>query len=70
MPSDRKEYGMQYMLLIYDDEKIWARLSEDERNGLMDEYWAFTEEIRNGGRSSRATHSSRSASLSASATVR
>jgi hypothetical protein len=41
---------MQYMLLIYDDEKIWSRLSEDERNGLMDEYWTFTEEIRKEGK--------------------
>lgn len=22
---------MQYMLLIYDDERVWARMSEEER---------------------------------------
>ena len=40
---------MQYMLLIYDDEQVWAALSEDERNGLYAEYGAFTNELREGG---------------------
>ena len=40
---------MQYMLLIYDDEAKWGQLSEDERNGIMGEYFAFTTSIRESG---------------------
>ena len=41
---------MQYMLLIYDNEKMWPALPEKERNALMAEYGAFTEEIRKAGK--------------------
>jgi hypothetical protein len=41
---------MQYMLLIYDDEKVWSSLSEQERSAMMDEYWAFTDEVRKAGK--------------------
>ena len=40
---------MQYALLIYDDETEWAKMSEDERNGLYGEYFAFTNELRASG---------------------
>ncbi|MBD0329808.1 MAG: YciI family protein [Thermoleophilia bacterium] len=40
---------MQYMLLIYDDEQVWERLDEDERNALMSEYFAYTEQLRRSG---------------------
>ena len=36
---------MQYMLLIYDNEKLWQTMGEKERNALMGEYNAFTQEI-------------------------
>lgn len=36
---------MKYMLLIYDDPQIWARFSEDERDRIMGEYRAFTDEV-------------------------
>jgi hypothetical protein len=36
---------MQYMLLIYDNEKMWPSMGEKERNALMGEYNAFTQEI-------------------------
>ena len=36
---------MKYMLLIYDNEKIWSTMQEKERNALMGEYAAFTEEL-------------------------
>ena len=41
---------MQYMLLIYDNEKIWPAMNEKERNALMGEYFAFTEEIKAAGK--------------------
>lgn len=40
---------MQYMLLIYDDEKEWANLPEQERNGIIREYFALTAEMRDAG---------------------
>jgi hypothetical protein len=40
---------MQYMLLIYDNEKMWPSMNEKERNALMGEYFAFTEEIKKSG---------------------
>ena len=40
---------MQYTLLIYDDETLWARMSEAERGGLMQEYFAFTAALREAG---------------------
>ena len=39
----------QYMLLIYDDESTWRGMSEEERNGVMGEYLAYTEELRDAG---------------------
>jgi hypothetical protein len=38
---------MQYMLLIYDDPGTWGSMSEDDRNAVMREYFAYTEELRN-----------------------
>jgi hypothetical protein len=40
---------MQYALLIYDDEKSWTTMSEDERNAIYGEYFAFTNELRASG---------------------
>ena len=40
---------MKYMLLIYDDEKGWAKLSETERQQAMGEYMQFTQQIQSGG---------------------
>jgi hypothetical protein len=41
---------MQYMLLIYDNEKMWSTMDEKERNALMGEYFAFSEEHRKNGK--------------------
>ncbi len=41
---------MQYMLLIYDNEKMWPAMDEKERNALMAEYSAFTEELQKSGK--------------------
>jgi hypothetical protein len=40
---------MQYMCLIYDDEKVWEGLSEEERGKAFGEYGAFTESIKASG---------------------
>jgi hypothetical protein len=41
---------MQYMLLIYDNEETYGSMSEGERNAVMGEYFAYTEELRNAGK--------------------
>lgn len=40
---------MQYLLLIYDDERVWAAMNEVERENLMTEYRAFTESVVKSG---------------------
>ena len=40
---------MQYALLIYDNEKAWASMTEEERNAIYGEYFAFTNELRASG---------------------
>jgi hypothetical protein len=40
---------MQYLLLIYDDEKIWAKMSDAEKGKMIGEYRQFTEEITKSG---------------------
>jgi hypothetical protein len=40
---------MQYMLLIYDDEKRFASQSESQRDQLMKQYRAFLQEIVQSG---------------------
>ena len=40
---------MQYLLLIFDDERVWGELSDEERNRLYAEYGAFTNELREAG---------------------
>ena len=40
---------MQYMLLIYDDEKLWSGLSDAERGSIMQEYFTFTNGLRESG---------------------
>jgi hypothetical protein len=39
----------QYMLLIYDDPSAWQSMGEDERNAVMGEYFAYTNELREAG---------------------
>ena len=40
---------MQYLLLIYDEEKGWAKMTEAERGKIFGEYDQFTKEIKKGG---------------------
>jgi hypothetical protein len=40
---------MKYLCLIYDEEKMWATMSEAEANAIMGEYFAFTEGVKKSG---------------------
>ncbi len=40
---------MKYLLLIYDDEKAWAKFSETEQQQAMGEYMQFTQQIKSSG---------------------
>jgi hypothetical protein len=41
---------MQYLLLIYDDEKKWASMSEAESGKFFGEYTEFTESVKKSGK--------------------
>jgi hypothetical protein len=43
------EDHMKYMLLIYDDTKVWEKFSEDQRQQGMELYMKFTQEVKSGG---------------------
>jgi hypothetical protein len=40
---------MQYMLLIYENENVWADMSEEVRNREFGAYFAFTEQVKQSG---------------------
>ena len=40
---------MEYMLLIYNNEKAWATMSEAQKGQMFGEYTAFTESIVKSG---------------------
>lgn len=40
---------MKYMLLIYDDEQVWAKMAASEQQKLFGEYMGFTESIKKSG---------------------
>ncbi len=40
---------MQYMLLIYDSEKVWEKMSDAERGQMFAEYQKFTSDIKASG---------------------
>jgi hypothetical protein len=40
---------MQYALLIYEDEQVWAQLSQEEQSRILGEYWEYTEELKQSG---------------------
>jgi hypothetical protein len=41
---------MQYMLLIYDQESVWESMPEAERNGVFQEYFQYTEDLKSSGK--------------------
>ena len=40
---------MKYMLLIHDDEKAWAKMTDAERQRIYGEYGQFGQQIKDGG---------------------
>ncbi|HEX7614648.1 MAG TPA: YciI family protein [Thermoanaerobaculia bacterium] len=40
---------MEYLLLIYENEKTWDTMPEAERGAMFGEYMAFTEDIKKKG---------------------
>jgi hypothetical protein len=40
---------MKYMLLIYDEEQMWAKLSEAERKQIYGEYGQFSQQAKASG---------------------
>jgi hypothetical protein len=42
-------HTMKYMLLIYNDEKGWAKLTEPERQATYGEYMQLAQEMRSNG---------------------
>jgi hypothetical protein len=40
---------MQYALLIYDEERTWLGLNEADRGRILQEYGAYTQELRDRG---------------------
>ena len=40
---------MRYMLLIYDEEKKWAKMSEQEKGAIFKQYREFTQSIQQSG---------------------
>jgi hypothetical protein len=40
---------MKYLCLIYEDEKAWLKLPKEQSDAIMNEYFAFTNDIRKSG---------------------
>jgi hypothetical protein len=40
---------MQYMILIYDDEKAWSGMDETKRNAIFQAYGQYTEDLKMAG---------------------
>jgi hypothetical protein len=40
---------MQYLLMIYEPEKVWAEMAEDTRNKMFGEYMEFTKSVKASG---------------------
>jgi hypothetical protein len=43
------EGQMKYMLLIYDEEKVWGAMSEAERGQMFGEYMQFSKDVTASG---------------------
>jgi hypothetical protein len=43
------EEQMKYMLLIYDEEKVWATMGEAERQKMFGEYMQFSKDVQESG---------------------
>ena len=41
---------MKYLCLIYENEKNWETMPQSDAEAIMNEYFAFTEDIRKSGK--------------------
>jgi hypothetical protein len=48
-PKATRRITMQYLLLIYDNEKIWNDMPKEESEKLFGEYMQFTADIKKSG---------------------
>jgi hypothetical protein len=48
--TTRENKIMKYMLLIYDNEQDWSKLSESERQQIYSEYGKLTQEVKANGK--------------------
>src|SRR4029450_1246568 len=48
LQSERK-VDMQYMILIYDDEKVWGAMKDASRDEMMASYFAYSKEMKEAG---------------------
>jgi hypothetical protein len=44
-----EEEDVRYLLLIYSDLEAYAKLSDEDNKRIMDDYWAYTDEVRKSG---------------------
>ena len=40
---------MHYLLMIYENEKVWADMPESQRNAMFGEYMTYTQDIKASG---------------------
>ena len=40
---------MHYLLMIYENEKVWTDMAESQRNSMFGEYMTFTNDIKSSG---------------------
>src|SRR3954447_8299381 len=46
----QQEDSMKYLCLIYENEKNWETMPQSDAEAIMNEYFAFTEDIRKNGK--------------------
>jgi hypothetical protein len=44
------EAAMKYLCLIYENERAWETMPQGEAEAIMNEYFAFTEDVRKSGK--------------------
>jgi hypothetical protein len=48
-PIGERIEPMQYLLMIYEQEKVWADMGEEARNRMFGEYMQFSKDVRASG---------------------
>jgi hypothetical protein len=49
IPTNPKERAMQYLLLIYENEKAWEDMSPEQSGAMFGEYMQFTQTVKQSG---------------------